>query len=187
MSEGKSEGKEYGEYRRHYSEPDFWRKVGGMPRDAGRAVVEKAVTLYVILTASETPLWARALVVGALGYFICPLDAIPDVIPVVGYADDVAVMALVLTQLDRFVTPAMRGRVQRLLPEGMRTKPTDDNERRIRRHEQIEHEGSGTGGESRRCDRQDRHGVEAVAKGRGRHHVSGRARGRGRVRPHREE
>ena len=110
MSEGKSEGKEYGEYRRHYSEPDFWQKVGGMPRDAGRAVVEKAVTLYVILTASETPLWARALVVGALGYFICPIDAIPDVIPVVGYADDVAVMALVLTQLDRFVTPAMRDR-----------------------------------------------------------------------------
>ena len=187
MERGKarSEGKEYGEYRRHYSEPDFWQKVGGMPRNAGRAVVEKAVTLYVILTDSETPMWARALVVGALGYFICPIDAIPDVIPVVGYADDVAVMALVLTQLDRFVTPAMRGRVQRLLPEGMRTKPI--NERRIRRDEQIEHEGSGAGGESRRCDRQDRHGVEAVAERRGRHHLSSRASRRGRVRPHREE
>ena len=115
---------ELGECSRHYSERGFRQKVRAMPRNAGRAVVERAVTLYVILTDRETPLWARALIVGALGYFVWPLDAIPDTIPVLGYADDAAVMGLVLSQVGRFATPAMRERVQRLMPEGMKRRVT---------------------------------------------------------------
>ncbi len=56
-----------------------------MPADAGRAVVEKAVTLWVVLSDPETPLWARSLVILALAYWIAPLDAVPDAIPVAGY------------------------------------------------------------------------------------------------------
>ena len=123
------------EYRRHYSERAFWDKLGGMPRAAGAAVVERALTLYVILTDRETPLWARALIIAALGYFIWPFDAVPDAIPVVGYADDVVVMGVALTQVDRLLTPAMRRRVQRLMPDGMKT---ETNERRDRSDEQDE-------------------------------------------------
>jgi len=103
-------------FRHHYSEPALWEKVGAMPATASRAVVEVAVTLWVVLTHRETPAWARMLVIGALGYFICPVDAIPDGIPVAGYVDDLAVMLAVLAKLDAMVTPAMRARVRRLLP-----------------------------------------------------------------------
>ena len=135
-------------YQRHYSDSSFREKVQGLPRSAGRAILEKALTLYVILTDRETPMWARALIIGALGYFIYPFDVIPDVIPVLGYADDVGVMGLVLTQLDRFVTPAMHERTQRLLPEGMKSKPT--NQRRAKSNEQVKrkNKGSGSGGQS---------------------------------------
>lgn len=118
----RSSGDGLGEYGRHYSERGFRQKVRAMPRNAGRAVVERAVTLYVILTDRETPLAARVLIVGALGYFVWPLDAVPDTIPVLGYADDAAVMGLVLSQVGRFVTPAMGERVQRLMPEGMKRR-----------------------------------------------------------------
>jgi len=134
-------------YGRYYSDRDFNRKIRGLPRRAGQAVLEKSLTLYVILTDAQTPLWARALVVSALGYWICPFDAVPDAIPVLGYADDVAVMALVLSQLDRFVTPGMRERVRGLLPEGMKSRTTT-KERRTRRHEQDEDERGATGGDA---------------------------------------
>jgi uncharacterized membrane protein YkvA (DUF1232 family) len=42
----------------------------------------------------EIPAWAKTAMYGALGYFILPLDAAPDVAPVVGYTDDLGVLAL---------------------------------------------------------------------------------------------
>ena len=51
--------------------------------------------LYYTLQDPEgkVPAWAKAVVIGALGYLISPLDAIPDFIPGVGFVDDLAVLA----------------------------------------------------------------------------------------------
>lgn len=123
-------------YRRHYSERAFWRKLGAMPRTAGLALVERSILLYAIATDKSVSLWARTLIVAALGYFIWVLDAVPDTVPVLGYADDVAVMGLVLSQVGRFVTPAVRARARRLLPEGLRT---ETKKRRTKSNEQAKH------------------------------------------------
>ena len=113
-------------FRVHYSESRFWRKVGSLPRETGRALLEKGITLFVILSDAQTPTWARVLIMAALGYFICPLDLVPDVVPVLGYVDDLAVMTLLIAEVDRFLTPAMRERVQNLMPESMRQPTTID-------------------------------------------------------------
>ena len=55
-------------------------------------LVRKALCLYYAALAPETPAWAKAVMLGALGYFILPLDLIPDAIPVIGYADDLGVI-----------------------------------------------------------------------------------------------
>ena len=89
-------------------------------------IVEKALILYVILTDRFTPMWVRALVIAALIYLINPLDAIPDVLPGIGFADDLAVLALTLERLSRFVTPRVRMRAKRLAPEWL--KSGGDNE-----------------------------------------------------------
>jgi uncharacterized membrane protein YkvA (DUF1232 family) len=41
-----------------------------------------------------TPVGAKSIIVGALGYFISPVDAIPDIIPVAGYTDDLGVLTM---------------------------------------------------------------------------------------------
>ncbi len=105
-------------YRGEYSEPRFWQKVNGLPGEAVRALLEKVLTLYVLVSDRRTPPWARLLIVGVLGYFICPLDLVPDIAPVLGYMDDAALAALLLAELDTFVTSAHRGRVKRLMPAG---------------------------------------------------------------------
>ena len=50
--------------------------------------------------------WAKATIVGALGYFITPLDAIVDLTPVVGYADDLGVLALAIAAVATYVRNA---------------------------------------------------------------------------------
>ena len=84
------------EFSKHYDDDSFWQKIRDFAITAGREVLEKAITLYYCLQDPDTPAWAKSIIVGALGYFIFPLDAIPDITPVVGYSDDLGVLAMAL-------------------------------------------------------------------------------------------
>ncbi|WP_164999553.1 YkvA family protein [Salinicola tamaricis] len=53
----------------------------------------KSLQLYFVLKRPDVPIWAKSTIIGALGYFISPLDAIPDVIAGVGFTDDASVLA----------------------------------------------------------------------------------------------
>jgi uncharacterized membrane protein YkvA (DUF1232 family) len=91
-------------YEKEYSEEKFWQKLATSALAAGRKVVAKALTLYYAARSKDTPLWAKAAIFGALGYFISPIDAIPDAIPVVGYSDDLAVLAAAAAAVAKFLT-----------------------------------------------------------------------------------
>lgn len=81
-----------------YSDQGFWSKVKSFATAAGRDVIHKSFCLYFAFNDPETPMWAKTVIAGALGYFILPVDAIPDLIPAVGYADDLgALSAAVIT------------------------------------------------------------------------------------------
>ncbi|CED57313.1 putative uncharacterized protein [Aliivibrio wodanis] len=80
------------EYTSQFSDNSFWDKVKGYAKVAGETVLEPALKLYYTASDAETPVWAKTVVYGALGYFISPIDAIPDVAPVIGYTDDLGVL-----------------------------------------------------------------------------------------------
>lgn len=84
------------DFGKKYSTEGFWVKVKQYAFTAGREVIEKALILYYGVTCKKTPEWAKVTIVAALGYFISPFDAIPDVIPGVGYSDDYGVLAMAL-------------------------------------------------------------------------------------------
>lgn len=80
------------DYTAHYTDAGFWGKAKGYARVAGKTVLEPALKMYYSATDPDTPRWAKATIYGALGYFISPLDAVPDLIPVVGYSDDLGIL-----------------------------------------------------------------------------------------------
>ena len=59
----------------------FWGKVMRAPKSAGYEIIEKAITLYVLLTESEVPLWLRGSIVACLAYFVWPFDPSPITSP----------------------------------------------------------------------------------------------------------
>ena len=83
-------------FENEYSENRFREKVTAYARTAGKEVVEKALWLYYSAQHPRTPAWAKSVIYGALGYFIFPLDAIPDLTPIAGYADDLGVLVAAL-------------------------------------------------------------------------------------------
>ena len=82
----------YSDYKAHYTDSGFWDKAKGYAKVAGKAALEPALKMYYSATDKDTPLWAKTAIYGALGYFISPIDAIPDFLPVAGYTDDIAVL-----------------------------------------------------------------------------------------------
>lgn len=104
-------------YEGHYTSPSFWGKLSGYARVAGREVVEKALFLYYAAQNPDMPAWARTVVFGALGYFILPTDAVPDLIPAVGFSDDLGALAFALTIVVMHVTPAVKEKARAKLRE----------------------------------------------------------------------
>jgi uncharacterized membrane protein YkvA (DUF1232 family) len=100
---------------RQHDETSFWRKIRRVALKAGRAVIEHALILYFCMRDPATPRWARGVIVGALAYFVLPLDAVPDLIPAVGFADDLGVLATALATVLAHVKPAHRERARELL------------------------------------------------------------------------
>ncbi len=69
----------------------FWHK---MSRHAGKLpFAEDLLAAYYCAFDRQTPLQVRAVLLGALAYFIIPFDGIPDIVPMFGFADDAAMLA----------------------------------------------------------------------------------------------
>ncbi len=95
-------------HRPDYSDESFWEKLKRYALVAGEPVVEMALQLYYTLQSPKTPKWAKTVIVGALAYFILPLDAIPDAVPVAGYTDDLGALAAALATVQMYITDDIR-------------------------------------------------------------------------------
>ena len=115
------------DYSKEYSEESFWNKLGKYALIAGQQVVEKALTLYYCMMDKDTPTWAKGIIAAALGYFIWPADAIPDLTPFVGYADDLGVIVVALGIVAVHIKPAHVEKAKEKLRQWFKGKD-DDNE-----------------------------------------------------------
>ena len=85
---------------------EFWRKLG-----AGLACIpfaENLLAAYYCAFDRDTPLRVKAVLLGAISYFVLPTDAIPDLMPVLGFTDDAAVLAAALKLVADHITPLHR-------------------------------------------------------------------------------
>lgn len=98
----------------HFSEAKFQTFLRGAAR-IGRKVIEPAVKLYHVMMADSTPLDMKALIAAGLGYLILPADLIPDVIPALGFTDDLAVILGICHVVECHVTPEVEQEVKATL------------------------------------------------------------------------
>lgn len=80
-------------YIKAYSETKLFKKILRFAKAAGIKVVYIALILFYVLKKNTTPVWAKSMIIGALGYFILPADFVPDFIPFFGYSDDLSALA----------------------------------------------------------------------------------------------
>lgn len=89
--------------RENFSDDKFWNKLKKFAKKAGSSVVYAVLLLYYTLQKPEVPAKAKAIIIGALGYFILPFDLIPDIAVGVGYTDDLGALGVALFQVAMYI------------------------------------------------------------------------------------
>ncbi len=102
-------------YANKFSASDFVDKISRIAKRAGAKLVYAALILYYTLQSDNVSKTDKALIIGALGYMISPLDAIPDAIPIVGLTDDLGVLVYVLRKVWVNVEPEIKDRAKEKL------------------------------------------------------------------------
>jgi uncharacterized membrane protein YkvA (DUF1232 family) len=93
----------------------FWRTFKKAARQIPFA--EDLVAAYYCALDPQTPTKSRAVLFGALAYFIMPMDAIPDFLALVGFSDDIAVLTLAIATIRSNMTDVHRAAARKALAE----------------------------------------------------------------------
>ena len=83
------------QYKDKFSQEAFTDKIARIAKRSGAKLVYAALVLYYTLQSDNASLKDKAIIVGALGYLISPIDVIPDAIPIAGLTDDLSVLIYV--------------------------------------------------------------------------------------------
>jgi uncharacterized membrane protein YkvA (DUF1232 family) len=75
-------------------------------------IAEEVVALYYCLLDPKTPVWVKGVVAAALAYFILPLDALPDILPLIGLSDDLTVLSTALAAISTHLTDEHRAKAR---------------------------------------------------------------------------
>jgi len=104
-------------FQDQYTEGGFWDKTVNFAKSAGKEVIEKALWLFYAAHDPLTPTWAKGVIYGALGYFISPIDAIPDITPIIGYTDDLGVLAAAVATVSMHITAEVKEKASQKLKD----------------------------------------------------------------------
>jgi uncharacterized membrane protein YkvA (DUF1232 family) len=117
---------------RWYSAPRLWKTLKKAANSAGRKTLLTALTLFYCLKDNDTPTWAKGVIIGALGYLVLPADAIPDILPGIGYGDDWGALVAALGTVAAYIKDEHKAKataqVTRLLGPGKIETPPEFSE-----------------------------------------------------------
>lgn len=85
-------------HAKDYSDEAFLKKALQFAKVIGKEALYKAFQLYYVLQKPELPQKPKLVIMGALAYLVLPTDLIPDMLPIVGYSDDAAMIAYAFWQ-----------------------------------------------------------------------------------------
>ncbi len=79
-----------------------------MFRSMGVKLVYSALLLFYAYSSKETPGWAKKVIIGALAYFVSPIDGIPDLSPFLGFTDDMGVLSYGIVMIACYIDVDIR-------------------------------------------------------------------------------
>ncbi|MBP5278247.1 MAG: DUF1232 domain-containing protein [Prevotella sp.] len=114
------------QYSNKFTKSEFVEKISRIAKRAGAKLVYAALILFYTLQSDKVSLKDKAIIIGALGYLISPLDVVPDAIPIAGLGDDMAVLIFVLQKVWGEVSEEVKEKAKNKLDQWFDTDEIDE-------------------------------------------------------------
>ena len=98
-----------------FSEVNLIEKIKQFGKKAGIKVIYLVLLLFYTLQKSTTPKFAKSLIIGGLGYFILPADFLRDLIPGIGFTDDLTALISVVVAVALFIDEGVKTKAKERL------------------------------------------------------------------------
>lgn len=95
-------------FAKNYSDAGLFDKITGSVKKAGLALIYKALQLFYVAKNPNVPMKIRAAIIAPLGYFISPIDFVPDITPFVGFTDDAGIIAAAMVIAHAYIDDEVR-------------------------------------------------------------------------------
>ena len=99
-------------YIPNYDAEQFWKKLRRSVKRLGAKAVYYALVLYYAMQSPQVSAREKGIILGALGYFLLPIDLLPDFLPAIGYTDDIAALAFAIYKVWHCITPEVRAQAE---------------------------------------------------------------------------
>lgn len=105
------------EYRDFFKDDSFWDKIKNYALKIGMKGIYYALILYYVLQKENISLKDKTLIIGALGYLIAPVDFIPDLMPGMGFVDDIGALTVVIKKLSKHIDSDVKSKSKEKLKD----------------------------------------------------------------------
>lgn len=90
----------------------IWQKLSKYAKLAGAKIVYIVLLMYYAFKRPDTPKWAKGAILGALAYFVSPIDFLPDLTPFLGFTDDMTVLIAGLLKVSQFINEDVKSKAK---------------------------------------------------------------------------
>jgi len=102
-------------YNKYFNTKSLFSKITIYFNELNQKAVYSILLLFYAFKRSDTPVWAKNIVIGALGYFISPIDSIPDLTPFLGFTDDLGVLSFGLVMVACYINNEVRVKAKKAM------------------------------------------------------------------------
>lgn len=102
-------------YINHYDEIQLLNKLKVVGKKIGAQVILYVIIMVMLLSDSKIPVKVRVVFMAALGYLILPTDMVADLIPAIGFTDDIAFLTYAISNAQEYITPDVINRAKEKL------------------------------------------------------------------------
>jgi len=99
------------DYSKYFNESGLFIKLGKVVGLLGQKTLYSVLILYYLMFDKNVPFKVRTVFMASLGYFILPTDLVADFLPVIGFADDIALISYIIANAIEYITPEINEKV----------------------------------------------------------------------------
>ena len=116
------------QYIDHYDESELFSLLKSAGKKLGSQIVMYVLILVALIGDKKVPLKVRMIFMAAIGYLILPTDLIADLLPVIGFTDDIAFLTFVISSASEYITPEVKEKAKNKMGQWMPAEAEEDAE-----------------------------------------------------------